>query len=418
MPKIIIPNAYEYYHSNDCITFEEHRKRYLYSLRFVWLLEQHDIIILPSVPPQNLLGYVASIKKFSLADITILTLCDQMNADYKGNLLQPPLIAALRHAMQAQANWKIQACYFHKIVLQLADALAISLSKSWRAFIEKDFCKLTNGKKFFRELAKKLALPMPDGKICHSVSELINAIHILQNQSSQLILKQNFNASGKGNLGIIFSAEKNFVGVSKIIHAKNKSLKQLAQKLWEDYSQDDCLIVEMFYPNCETFTVGFYIHQENIVMTHCAKIKMQRSWTGIEISLASRHPKLRHDAFAFARALQKLGYQGYLCCDAIMTADKKIFFTEINVRAGAETNAILFAENCLPPDYAANFVVTTATLPAVVDFSKESYLNHDHQIGYAPIVFDARHSSTVEFIIVAKTDAKVDEIEQNVARVE
>ena len=420
MPKLIIPNIREIYKSPDHkYTQEEAISRQFYSLRFLWLLDPHDIMLLSEAPDEAFLSYLCNIKQISRNTLTIIPWEDTLDASFADALANPVLIEKLRAIISAPSQWSIQTCYLNQAVINLADNLNISIRLSLRQIALNDDIRKMNSKVYFRYLASECNIPIPNGLICHSQFDLQYAIHTLITQTGQVIIKQEYNSGSRGNIGITINPNCHFVGITKKLTVTNHSLEAITKQVWGEYIDNinKCLIVEIYHPNTGTFTAMLQIQPlgQDPLLLNYSEIRMAMSWYGIQIPanrLSQQNAeKLINDSFKFASMLQQTGYEGYLCCDVIRTLDNQILFTEINVRPGAETNAHALATHLFGEKHYEKATILTNNKLKVTSFQQayrilaahKLLLTAQNKFGVVLLTLDERYSKQVEYFFVAPT---------------
>lgn len=247
-----------------------------------------------------------------------------------------------------------------------------------------------------------------------------------------MIIKQEYNAAGKGNIGVTICENQHFVGViNTIAIKKNESIKNISQRIWLSqvnfYNQ--LLIVEVYYPNKGTFTAQYWVPVCGKVPTllNYSEIIMEPNWVGIQIppQILSRDDieSLVAGSKQFADLMQGYGYQGYLCCDTILTNERKILFTEINVRPGAETHAYVLARHFFGEGYESRMVVLTRGGIKTNSFlkaygklkAKNLLLINKQNSGIAFLTVDESYAQKLEYLIAAPDLAGVHSLEKQIA---
>jgi len=419
MPKLIIPNAYELYKPEGSpVNQDEAIARQFYNARFLWLLEPGDIILLPELPAEGFLAYLASLKQIELKSFTVLTWGKELNSSVSEVLSDSSLIERLQTMISAPTSWSIQTCFFNQSVMKLAESLNIPIEPNWRRLVQQDFVRHMNSKANFRNLAESHDLPIPKGQVCLSSQSFIQAIQTLLKVTGQVIIKQEHNGGGRGNIGITIDSEKTFSGVIKTIVINDKqSIAEIAQQLWANYvdNLNQQLIVEVYYPKKGTFTTMLQLSplDQPPVLLNYSEIRMESTWVGVQIPAHALLPhqveKLVSASMKLAHVLQAYGYQGYLCCDAILSCDNIILFTEINVRPGAETHAHTLASHLFGKDYSKQTTILTRMGMKVSSFSRVYQmlkdqgllLSPDNPSGVAILTVDDRYSNQIEYLVAA-----------------
>ncbi len=423
MPKLIIPNALELYRQPGfAITGQDAVARQFYQARFLWLLEKGDAIILPEEPAAGFREYLANLKQFDQDSVSILPWTCESDQEIGKALCEPVLLEQLKRIITQPSIWNIEACYFNIAILQLADSLNIKIDPAWRRLVLEDAIRRFNSKQEFRTIAQAYNLPIPAGTISSTASDLSQAILNLLPATGQVIIKQDFNGGGRGNIGVTTHSVAKFAGVQKVIHIRNSSANAIAHEaadIWNDLTGplNDKLIVETYYPNQGTFTAVLLVGKEDeAAVVSYSEIRMEATWIGVEFpasALASAQIQdLIYNARIFGEALKARGYHGYLCCDAILTSENKLLFTELNVRPGAETNAYEVARQIHGPDYLKNSTTLTRRgLPMASSFlqtrdllsRKGLLVSGQRREGVVILTIDDRVSRQAEYLVTARS---------------
>lgn len=432
MPKLIIPNALDLNQPEDYQnTQEEAVARQFYNMRFLWLLDPGDLILLPKSPSTEFISYLAEVKQIDPNDLSIIEWENNFNAPTAMALKNPNLIKRMQKYISRSRLWSIQTCFFNQSILNLAHNLNIHIDQKWRDFALNNFCRYLNSKAEFRKLSENHDIPVPEGEICNTWQELSKAILGILPLTGQLIIKQEFNAGGRGNIGIAINSNLNFIGVTKIIYiSTDQHIDVLSKKIWNTFINDinHQLIVEAYYPNTGTFTVIFCIptlgHEPRLL--NYSEIRMESTWVGVQTPAHAlskdQTKKLVTTAGKYAYLLQEQGYQGFICCDAIRTCDNQILFTEVNVRPGAETHAHVLATHLFGDDYYQHKTLLTRNGIKIESFDdihrtlkKQGLLfNKQRQCGMVFLTVEDLYAKQGEYLVVGKDLSEACKIEKQV----
>lgn len=424
MPKIIIPNAYEIYKTGAApLTPSEIRARQFYNFRFIWLLEEGDVILLPEMPAPGFLDYLAGIKNINPEKIYPQILGGQHASLTSAALSDADLCARLKTIVRQPSEWRIQACCFNARVAEFADMLAIPIDRAWREFIEQNNVRLLNSKSVFRTLAEINDVPIPEGDICLDAASFRKSLMRLIRLTGRVIVKQDFNAGGRGNIGISLRDEA-LTGTARTIHIKNmKQLHHRAAGIWAECvdTGDQQLVLEAYYPNKGSFTAQYHIppQGQRPELLNYSEIRMEQRWIGVQIPAPltqEQTDRLLLHSLRLARLLQNFGYQGYICCDAILTHEHDLLFTEINVRPGAETHAYILTRELLQNTERVVLTRHGMKIPAFAEayrILKESGLMFDpvRQTGVIILTVD-KYENTMEYFIAGMDKAHALEMEE------
>jgi hypothetical protein len=118
--------------------------------------------------------------------------------------------------------------------------------------------------------------------------------------------------------------------------------------------------------------------------------------------------------------LQKHGYRGYLCADAILSVDYSMLFTEMNVRPGAETHAYVLANHLFGRDYAKTMTIITGNKTHLSSFDdtikklqeENMLLTRGTDTGVVILTIDHIHAHKIEYFIAAKDEWQAQAFEQ------
>lgn len=411
MPKLIIANAYELYQSSaSSLTQDAINARYFYNLRFLWLLEPGDAILLPKAPAKGFLSYLAKMKQIDPDTLHLIILKNEHTSVTSASLSDSNLIVHLREIITSPSEWIIQACYFNREIAALAEELHIPIKPEWKTLVESDFIRHSNSKVEFRKISISNHIPIPEGAVCSTQEELAISLKYFLKINEQVIIKQEYNASGKGNIGISLNKHHHFGGViNTIILKENRCINEFAYQLWAEHTnlQNSRLIVEVYYANKGTFTAQFLSppRGQNPRLLSYSEIIMETRWIGVQIppqTLSSEQTKtLITYSEQLACIMQERGYLGYLCCDAILTSDDKLLFTEINVRPGAETHAYVLALQLFGPGYENKMIVSTRN-----NLKTDSFINTHKQLKDKNLLLNNDNNAGIVLLTVDDTDAK------------
>ncbi|EKD70963.1 MAG: hypothetical protein ACD_46C00314G0008 [uncultured bacterium] len=412
MPILFIPNALEIYQSND-----DAIARQFYYSRFLWLLNPGDIIILPELPSDELLNYLADLKQINRDFFYIMTWDNKF------------LIHELKQIINTPADWSIQACFFNQTIINLAKKLNIIVSSNRLNLAKNGSLKKLNSKINFRYIAKKNNIPTPIGNVCRTKKMLFSSIISLLNITGSVMIKQEYNGGGRGNIGITLCSSTTFTGVIKsfVIQQKNE-IKNIINYFWKKGQR---FVVEVYYPNTGSFTSIFYIpplHQKPTLLNY-SEIRMESTWFGVQIPAhelsENERDILIKNSEKLAVIIQNKGYQGYICCDAIRTNDNQILFTEINVRPGAETHAHVLATQLFGTNYYQHVTILTrkgvkisSVKYALQQLEKRDLLlNSQRKFGVALLTVDEKYSKQMEYFIAAPSLADAYAIEEKMLHI-
>jgi hypothetical protein len=430
MPKIIIANAYELYYTVETVLSDADRHaRMFYNSRFIWLLEEGDVIILSELPSSDFLAYFAAIKKIDITKVHFLALKNN-TALRSETLLDAEVIQHLRHIIKDPGNWYIQACCYNKNIAALACNLSIPVDDTMSDFIARGVIHTVNSKSGFRRIALNNHISVAEGIICHTEDEFIQAIRHLIKCNGMVIIKQDYNAAGKGNIGITRWHDSCFTGVYKtiVITIENR-IEEIAAGIWGSLidSTNQVIVVEVYHPNKGSFTAQYWIPEkgENPALLEYSEIRMHGCWYGVEfppVNLNSLQVNtLLSCSYRLAQIMQEYGYQGYICCDAILAENDSLLMTEVNVRPGAETHAYTLAAK-LRGENKTIFLTrkglkTTGFAKTHQNLKDRNLLfNTGNDSGVIILTIDEKYTGELEIMVIAPSLETAHALEQKAMR--
>jgi len=379
--------------------------------RWLWLMHPGDAIILPNEPSKHFVHYMAELLQFDPSELTIIALKKGLKAVVSETLMEGSLLSHLKTVVNN--SWMINPFSYSPALIDLAEALEISLPAQWKALVRQNFCYRINCKSYFRQLAIAHDLPVPEGEVCRSAEQLVSAINRLLASNKQVLIKQDFNAGGTGNIGLSFDPEATFTGIGRHITLGNP--EKVAHELWTTYTSlvNNQLIVEVYHPNEGVFTCDIFVPYQSgdLRLVNYAEMRMDRHWIGGEIPASRLSPSLTDAFIAYTlklgRLLQKEGYFGYMCSDIILTTPEQMLFTEINVRQSGFLHADTLARRLFGNDYMKQVALLIRKDVHIGSFEKAHSLLDKAGLLFKPgekksgVVFLTIYGSQAEFLIIA-----------------
>ena len=169
--------------------------------RLIWFLEDEDVMILPSPISHAFLLYVNKTLGKNLTERNFIFASDDpKNPKILTSevLLDPVMIANIAALCKDKENWSVLP-YFHTSSMCILADLLNQLTTFSPNFVNQSGADLLNQKAAFRALFSK-HVPIANGAVCRSAIELYQLVHQYLLKSDKLIIKQNMNASGDGNI--------------------------------------------------------------------------------------------------------------------------------------------------------------------------------------------------------------------------
>jgi hypothetical protein len=392
MPKIVIGNGFSEAMVGDVSKNSIHVKQTaaVEARRLVWFVEDEDVIILPSPVSLSFINYVNKKLGRNLSEKNfIFASSDPKNPQILTSkvLLNKTMIAKLTSICCDKQNWYIFP-YFHTSTIRvLADLLKKTLTLA-PDFINQSGADLLNQKAIFRALFSKY-VPIANGAVCRSAVELYYLVHQYLLKTDKLIVKQNMNASGDGNILLALNKEGVLAGIREVIFINHRDdfTMEMANKLWIELS-DGCgnnqLVIEEYVTNKNTVYAEYEIHEQGtfeIISYGIVRMegvadkrgKGMANWIGFEIPFKDRSnstTEFLHYCEKLASCIAQLGFVGKINFDAIVCDDNRVLFTEINGRLGGCSHLPLLAKKFIGKLFLSEATLLTRNRVPIINFEQ------------------------------------------------
>lgn len=393
--------------------------------RLLWTLTEGDIAVVPGPVKEGFLRYMCDLLELRRDAISVLSLTDHASASwYPGH--NPGLVADLRSMIdRARAgDWHI-SCYIRdRDVVSWERILGVG-DASTDAFAQ-NMAELMNTKSVFRVLARSAGFPIADGRVVTRGDELYDAVTELLPVTGAVIVKQDQNSGGDGNVFVTSDPDIRDAGARWSVHVADGDAATIRTRLAEVGLGDQpdipagCgpakYVVEVFHPHALSFYVELDVPRDAPPrLCNYGDLRMTPLWSGFEIPARhlTEHQRehLCTGALRLAALAQSTGYSGHFDCDAILTREGRLVFNEFNGRAGGATHMDVLCQHLLGTDYLANFVLLTRNSVRSPEFHKlmllldhESlHFRREHGAGIIITQDNTAQTGTVEYISTART---------------
>ena len=448
MAKLIIGNGFNEAMVGD-ITKSSLTFRYAVASeakRLGWFVEKNDVIVLPSSISEVMQNYIGRTLEKDISNVTFIPASeDILNPSILTSdvLLNDEFIERLSNIINSSHSWKVFPYFFTSSIIHLCQRLNISITNNDNklSFVSQCGADILNSKAVFRSIAAGYNVPIPPGYVCRTPLEMYWAMQELFGQNKTVIIKQNLNASGDGNIAVTIENLSSYPGVCEIFKLetyKNITL-ELANLLWHKLSDafgNNQLIIEAYfsskytiYSEYEIFPnkLGYKRNSHGIVRMDSSGDKRgngMTNWIGFQIPFAL--PKSVSDAFLsqsnlLAQVVSSLGYNGHINFDAIVTNDDDVLFTEINGRLGGCTHLHFIAEKLISSNYLATHCILTRNRVVITDLAHafkaaSSLCTASQSSGIIILNEDMTTMGTIEYMVYAPSVAEASFMEKKFAQ--
>ncbi|QEU91318.1 peptide ligase PGM1-related protein [Streptomyces kanamyceticus] len=349
--------------------------------RLLWSLESGDIAVIPGPVNKDFLGYLADTLGLLPEEFTVLSLRDHASASWYPDS-NPGLVEELRDRIAASGvgadAWTV-GCYLHdRDVARWETLLGVGHVEA-RPFAQ-NMVELVNTKSVFRALALAAGVPVPEGRVTDPGAELIDAVTELMPRTGSVIVKQDQNSGGDGNVLVTTDPDVVGLGAYRVLRIAGTGRARVRDALAEvglaeppvlpRYTAGARIVVEVYHPYAKTLSSELYVPTHTApVLLNYGDMRMEPVWKGYVFppqDLAGPdHAQLCADSQQIALLAQRIGYHGLINIDAVLDQRGRMLYTEFNGRAGGATNIDVIARRLLGADYLRTHVVVSHnSLPA------------------------------------------------------
>jgi len=396
--------------------------------RLVWQMTSDDVAILPSPVSVPMIEYVSAVMRRSLSTTQIVSPSSDISDPVvltSDRLLDEATLAALRGLRVGGAGWTVYPYFHTSSVGLLCDQLDIAQPVSNGShFMEQAGAELLNRKAVFRALASG-RVGCADGRVCRSFGEFYLTLRDMLAKYASVIVKQDVNAGGDGNIAVTLERRTSYPGVRKVYALTHLSDVDtvFARDLWSRQTDTvgNCqVVVERFHEGSDVLYAEYEIGADAIRLVSYGDLRMDASgdkrgngmimWTGFQIP-SQLSPGVIDSFLAqgdvLASISQRLGFVGRANFDAIVTDDGEVVFTEINGRIGGCSHLDAILCELVGPDYLSTHAVVTRNRVPARDLRAALTVSHrlTQQRGEAGVVVlteDMAGTGTIEYMVYAR----------------
>ena len=348
--------------------------------RLLWTLEDGDIAVVPGPVNTDFLDYLSDLLGLA-GPPTVLSLRDFPGETwYPGE--RPELAALLRRLIEDSGrppgDWRIE-CYLHDRDIAGWQRL-LGLDEAAAAQFAQSTADLANSKVVFRSLATACGVPIPEGRVTDRGAELVDTVVDLLGRTGSVIVKQDQNSGGDGNVLISTDPAVERIGAYHAVRPAEATAPRVRAALAPlGLSEPPPLpggtaparhVVEVYHPACRTLSSELYVPAVGApVLVNYGDMRMEPQWKGYVFPPQDLPPALHAQLGAYSQQIAILagtiGYRGLVNIDLIVDPAGRLLFTEFNGRAGGATNLDVMARRLLGPDYLDRYVLASHNgLPA------------------------------------------------------
>ncbi|MEU3463979.1 hypothetical protein ABZ721_29010 [Streptomyces sp. NPDC006733] len=414
--------------------------RHAESARQAWLLRDGDAMITERPLTPAFMSYLGRTLGLDLDSIAFLTHDEEASGSMfldGASLLEPGLVKQLGDIVGP--DWKIVPYIHDRSVATLGRRLGLS-EQANPPFFAEGGSDIFNSKAFFRAWSRGLGAPVAPGQVTRNRAATAQAVAELLPVTGSVIVKQDFSASGYGNVLFTTDGDVPGVGVSSThVVPSGSTADELFELLAESFPTVDQVrdfpnglrpceaVVEVYYGNSLTFYSEVDIPEPGTEPTvlNWGLMRMEPIWNGFVIPstelAGTAEAEMLSWSVEMAVYLQRTGYRGLLNCDSILTPDGQMLFSEVNARVGGCTHVHYAALRLLGEDYLRRYTLLTRNHLPCGDFETLARsIDGDELLGAGPaggcgavlLVDDTTVNGTVQYMAYGDTPQRAQAAEE------
>ncbi len=410
--------------------------------RLVWQMTSEDIAILPSPVSVGMMEYVSEVIGHRLSVAQVVSPSPDASDPVvltSDRLLDEAMLAALRSLHVGGAEWTVYPYFHTSSVGLLCDRLGIVQPVSNGSnFMAQAGAELLNRKAVFRALASG-RVHCAEGRVCRSFGEFYLTLQDMLARHASVIVKQDVNAGGDGNVAVTLERRACYPGVRKVYALTHLSGVDtaFARDLWslQTDTVGNCqVIVERFYEGSDVLYAEYEIGADASRLVSYGDLRMDASgdkrgngmimWTGFQIPSqlpSSVIGEFLSQSDVLASISQRLGFVGRANFDAIVTDRGEVVFTEINGRIGGCSHLDVILHKLVGLDYLSTHSVVTRNRVPVRDLDRALAASRlltrlRNEAGVVVLTEDISGTGTIEYMVYARNPADALALEREFQR--
>jgi hypothetical protein len=408
--------------------------------RLLWSLEDGDIAVVPGRVSDAWLAYLAALLGLA-SPPTVISLRDYPGDGWLARD-RPELAGILRGLVAgsggAADQWRLESYVNDRDVAGWGRVLGIGVEESMR--FAQGTADLVNSKSVFRAMATAWGVPVAEGCVVDRGPELVDSVSELLSRTGAVIVKQDVNSGGDGNILVTTLDDCKQVGAHDAVQLAATDRDTVARALapfrltaapeLPPGSRPAHTIVEVYHPSSRNLYAEMFVPRTGAprLMSY-SDLRMTQTWVGCITPPQDLTPSLHGRLGAYVQQIatmaQQLGYYGPMNIDAIVNTSGELMFTEFNGRVSGATGIDAIGRRLLGRDYFDRYVLASqmdAPAPAFNDLMKvlnESDLLFKRGSHSGVIIYNdtTEEMGTVEYVVVGRDWGEAGNCERGLKKV-
>jgi len=317
--------------------------------RLLWFARDGDVVIMPRMPDEAFVRYVTTLTGTRRSTLR-LVVPDQgrFGPDIlsRDRLLSTSCVDGVRVALDGRPVHAIIAMCGDGAVAALARELGFADALPGYGLAAAGGVGLINAKSLFRAIAGGVGAPMPPGWFgdeqagaCRFIAEELAAGHCL-------IVKQDLQSGGKGNVVLAPVPDIRVVGTKLpavvLSSADDVSVYLDARWGWLTDGGRHSIVIERYFADAVPVFAEFVLDDDEARLTGHGEMLMTPTYAGVIAPTPGLDPAMETELLETAKRIcapfQAMGYRGTVSVDTIVTAGNRFWFSEINCRMGGSSH--------------------------------------------------------------------------------
>jgi hypothetical protein len=317
--------------------------------RLLWFARDGDIVIMPWMPDEAFVHHVTTLTGTRRSTLRLVVPDDgEFGPDIlsRDRLLSPSCLDGVRAALDGRTIDRITAMCGDGAVAALARELGVPGTLPGSGLAAAGGVALVNAKSLFRAIAGGLGVPMPPGWIGNGQAGACRFIREELAAGQCVILKQDLQSGGKGNLVLSPVPDIRVAGTKlpAVVLPDPADVPAYLAGRWNWLSDGGrhSVVIERYFTDAVPFFAEFSIGDNGARLAGHGEMLMTPTYAGVITPTPGLNPSVAREFIETAKRVcvpfQTMGYRGTVSVDAILTTGDRFWFSEINCRMGGSSH--------------------------------------------------------------------------------